>query len=224
MPNHIKSGESKKDLITIRLRAYAPDGRIQLGTLTAVGKETGATREYVRQVAQAQGYLRAHLVAKESRRKDCEYCKKSFFRKHKNVKYCTLECREKVSRYTHYTLDICEECGFAFLNPTNRGDRHKRFCSKTCFGKSHARKYGWGTRLNRGGTKSPSISIMKKDFPSGFTAEEFGKKYTYASYNSAYTRIQTLVYQGLVERYPAVGNQYFYRVKSKTPLVKKQRV
>jgi hypothetical protein len=186
--------------------------------LTLIAEESGRSRERVRQIAQKLHYQTAMETVKKEKIAKCWYCEKMFTKEHGRQKFCSSECRVKYNSYKYYTLDICRECGFGFINPRAKGLRHKFYCSKTCQGKYAARNWGWTIQvkgvLPRYGNKERVI----KDFgDEPFTTMEFARKYGYLNLVSANISIKNLILRGVVEVYKIKG---MYRINEKPAVAK----
>lgn len=215
----VRHGYNKVNHISIadKLKEYAPDRNIYVGTLQLIATEAGVTRERVRQIAKALGYKSARQFAKERSLTNCGYCGESFYPAQSGQKRCSLECRRNYNFYKYLTLDICKECKLGFLNPTSNSRRHTDFCDRICLGRYRGKKYGFGVS-NKHRIKYQSIQQVAKDFSNEFSVTDFAKKYGYTSKNGAYTSIADLVLKGLVEKYKIRG---LYRVKRKAVVDKK---
>ncbi|MGD9935670.1 MAG: hypothetical protein AB7T37_18385 [Dehalococcoidia bacterium] len=109
------------------LNQHFGDGPIPRGKLAEIARETGVSREYVRQVVVAAGREYA-----EPANRACSVCGRRLSRG--QARFCSKACQSVRSSVAR----VCQRCGTAFDRRERipRGEAKKkaqRFCSKECW-------------------------------------------------------------------------------------------
>lgn len=189
-------------------------GKIFPGILSEIAKEVGVTRERVRQIAKAEGYLMPHQVTNKHI-SVCRICGKKFEGR-TVAKYCSTKCYE-IKKASYWTKKPCAQCGkiFTFRTSLTRIGREPQFCSKSCYG-SH-----WGSMTKMGGRRAwywRDRETVEKFVPKGwFTVKEWVMS---SEHGSGHVRliIEILLNRGMLEKQPLLdprkrGRSYIYKLK-----------
>lgn len=202
------------------LQKFADDNKtLFVGSLQTIATKYNLSRERVRQIAKANGFIMPRDKENKYLYSVCVYCGKRFKRdlRSRSRKFCSPKCSYEFTEQKYWTIIECQNCHKYFKKLRSLMKYRKAtYCSKTCQGKALGREYGWGTKNSSRPSKYGDIEKIRKDLPKTFTVKEFANKYNYSSTNSAWTTLSFLVRRKQIERIPTTDNINLYCVKNKT--------